>query len=113
MLAGWRFVLAHPLKAFGLYLLNSAAFGLLLWLALMAVTSGHAVITAGAGSAAAAGMLYLLVRLTLKLVFFASQTAFFQRSLAHAGYTAAPELLWPESPAAEEIINAAGVVRSK
>ena len=43
----------------------------------------------------------------LKLVFFASQTAFFQRSLAHADYTAAPTPLWPESPAAEEIINAA------
>jgi hypothetical protein len=107
ILAGWRFVLAHPLKTFGLYLLNSAAFGLLLWIALKAVTSGHAVITAGAGFAAAAGMLYLLVRLALKLVFFASQTAFFQRSLAHANYTAAPQLLWPESPAAEEIINAA------
>ena len=38
---------------------------------------------------AAAGMLYLFVRLALKLVFFASQTAFFQRSLAHADYTAA------------------------
>jgi hypothetical protein len=52
-------------------------------------------------------MLYLLVRLMLKLVFFASQTALFQRSLAHADYTAAPTPLWPESPAAEEIINAA------
>jgi hypothetical protein len=106
-LAGWRFVLAHPLKVSGLYLLNSAAFGLLLWVALMAVTSGNEIIPSGAGFAAAAGVLYLLVRLALKLVFFASQTSLFQRSLAHADYAAAPQMLWPESPAAEAIVNAA------
>ena len=101
ILAGWRFVLAHPLETFGVFLLNAAAFGLLLWIAMMAFTSG----ISGAKFFAAIN-LYLLVRLMLKLVFFASQTAFFQRSLAHADYTAAPTLLWPESPAAEEIINA-------
>ena len=57
-------------------------------------------------------MLYLLARMALKLVFFASQTAFFQRSLAHADYAAPPQLLWPESPAAEEMINAAPRVTS-
>jgi hypothetical protein len=102
MLAGWRFVTAHPLKTFGLYLLNAAAFGLLVWVTMLALTSG----TSGLGFVAAAN-LYLLVRVALKLVFFASQGALFQRSLAHVEYTAAPERLWPESPAAEEIINAA------
>jgi hypothetical protein len=107
ILAGWRFVLAHPLETFGLFLLNTAAFGLLLWVALEAPTRWQGIITSGGRFTAAAGTLYLLVRLMLKLVFFASQTAFFQRSLAHADYTAAPTPLWPESPAAEEIINAA------
>lgn len=106
ILAGWRFVTHHPLKAGGLYLLNAAAFGLLLWVYSIAFSGAP---DAGeAGFAAFAGaVLYLLARVALKLVFFASQTALFQRSLAHADYTAAPTLLWPESPAAEEIINAA------
>ena len=43
----------------------------------------------------------------MKLSFYASETSLFQRSLAHAGYTAAPEPRWPESPAAEAIVNAA------
>jgi hypothetical protein len=46
---------------------------------------------------------YVLARLTIKLTFLASQTALFQGLLAHAAYTAAPELTWPESPAAETI----------
>jgi hypothetical protein len=110
ILAGWRFVVGHPLKTSGLYLLNSAAFGV----ALGAYTFAFP----GAGSSAAVGVaavaaasLYLLARVALKLAFFASQQALFQRSLAHADYTAAPQLLWPESPAAEEIINAAPKAR--
>jgi hypothetical protein len=41
----------------------------------------------------------------LLLPLYASATAFFQARLAHAGYTAAPPLQWPESPAAEAIAN--------
>jgi hypothetical protein len=104
LVAGWRFVTRHPLETLTLYLLNAVAFGALLWAVLW--------LFGGVGSAPgsmlhAAASLYLFLRLLLKLVFFASQTAFFQRSLAHADYTAAPEPLWPESPSAEEIINAA------
>jgi hypothetical protein len=51
----------------------------------------------------AIGQLYLLARLWVKLVFYASETAFFQSQLAHAEYTAAPQPVWPESPAAEAI----------
>jgi hypothetical protein len=104
-LAGWRFVTLHPLKTLGLYLLNGAVLGVLIAASVFAFPS-----TAGAGAggitAFAAAGLYLLARVALKLVFFASQTALFQRSLAHAEYTAAPTLLWPESPAAEGIANA-------
>ena len=52
------------------------------------------------------GELYILGRHYLKLLFYASETAFFQGALAHAAYTAAPAVVWPESPAAEAIANA-------
>lgn len=104
ILAGWRFVMHQPLKTFGLYLLNAAAFGALLWVAFLVLPGGPQ--TSGSAFAAAASC-YVLARVALKLAFFASQTSLFQRSLAHADYTAAPTILWPESPAAEEIINAA------
>jgi hypothetical protein len=41
----------------------------------------------------------------LLLPLYASATALFQSRLSHAGYTAAPRLEWPESPAAETIAN--------
>jgi len=106
LLAGWRFVVRHPLKTSGLYLLNAAGFGVVLWVyaAAFAGTAGPG--AAGLAAVAAANV-YLLVRVALRLAFFASQEALFQRSLAHADYTAAPPLLWPESPAAEAIVNAA------
>jgi hypothetical protein len=52
------------------------------------------------------GELYIVVRHYLKLLFYASETAFFQGKLAHAAYTAAPTPVWPDSPAAEMITNA-------
>ena len=44
----------------------------------------------------------------MKLLFYASQIAYFQGTLAHAAYTAAPALEWPDSPAAEAIGNLRG-----
>jgi hypothetical protein len=41
----------------------------------------------------------------LLLPWLATTTAFFQSRLAHARYTAAPPLEWPDSPAAETIAN--------
>jgi hypothetical protein len=41
----------------------------------------------------------------LLLAWYATATSFFQARLAHASYTAAPPLEWPESPAAEAIAN--------
>jgi hypothetical protein len=106
VLAAWRFVVGHPRQTGGLYLLNGAAF--LLVVALYGLAAPGA---AGSGAAAwwafAIGECYLLARLAVKLSFYASATSLFQRSLAHVEYTAAPELLWPESPAAEAIVNAA------
>jgi hypothetical protein len=49
------------------------------------------------------GQLYLVARLWVKLVFWASETALFQSRLAHVGYVNRPEPRWPESPEAEAI----------
>ena len=70
----------------------------------------YAVAAPGAGRAGtsmwigfAIGQVYILGRLWVKLVFWASETALFQTRLAHAEYTARPEAAWPESAAAEAI----------
>jgi hypothetical protein len=49
------------------------------------------------------GQLYVLGRLWVKLAFWASETSLFQSRLAHAGYVASAEPVWPESPAADAI----------
>jgi hypothetical protein len=100
--AGVRFVRRHP-ATLRLYLINGAGFILL---ALV-----YALVAPGAPSglaiwiALALGQLYILLRHYVKLLFYASQVAYFQGSLAHASYTAAPPVVWPESPAAESIGN--------
>jgi hypothetical protein len=105
--AAFAFITRNSRQVFALYALNALAFVVLLAL--------WAVVAPGAGGAglsmwlAFAGTeVYVLARLAVKLQFMASQTALFQSRLAHATYTAAPEPVWPESPAAEAIavINA-------
>lgn len=100
--AALGFVGRHPRRALGLYALNGLVF-----LGLLAVWAFAAPGAGGAGLSMCLGFagtqLYLLARLLVKLQFMASQTALFQRSLAHAAYTAAPVPVWPESPAAETI----------
>jgi hypothetical protein len=49
------------------------------------------------------GQLYVIGRLWVKLVFWASETALFQNRLAHAGYVARPDPAWPDSPTADAI----------
>lgn len=46
------------------------------------------------------------------LAAYASGVSLFQSRLAHAGYTAAPPLTWPDSPGAEAITNAAPIKTS-
>ena len=100
--AALRFIANRPGRTLGLYVMNTIVFVLTLGL--------WSVLAPGAGSAGLAiwlgfvvGQFYLLARLLLKLQFLASQTSLFQASLAHAAYTAAPEPVWPDSPAAETI----------
>jgi hypothetical protein len=78
----------------------------------MAVVAAYALIAPGAGGsgltmwlAFALGQLYICARLWVKLVFWASEAAFFQGRLAHAGYLAAPVPVWPESPVVGAIGN--------
>lgn len=105
LVAGMRFVRRHAGSVFGLYLLNGVAF---LFLVLI-----YALIAPGAPGSGLSmwlvlllGEVYIVARHYLKLLFYASETAFFQGALAHAGYTAAPSVVWPDSPAAESIANA-------
>jgi hypothetical protein len=99
--AALRFVRRNG-AASGLYLLNVTVF-----LACVAVYGLVVPGASGAGAAAwlgfAVGQAYVIVRLWIKLVFWASEAALFQSRLAHAGYVAAPLPTWPESPAAEAI----------
>ncbi len=102
LLASVRFVRRHLGATVGLYLLNTGLF--------LVVLVVYAQAAPGAGSTGPSmwmgfliGQSYVLARLFTKLVFYASQTVFFQSQLAHAGYVAAPERVWPESPTAEAI----------
>jgi len=106
LLAAWRFVVSKPAAVGGLYVLNGASFVVLLVLyALVAPGARGGGLQSWTGFAI--GQVYILARLFAKLMFYASQTSLFQQSLAHAAYTAAPVPVWPDSPAAEAIINAA------
>jgi hypothetical protein len=99
--AALRFIRRRPGRVAGLYLLNA-----LLFLAALAIWS----VAAPAASSPTwlillGGQLFLLARLWIRLGCLASEVVLFQRELAHAHYTAAPEPTWPESPAAEAISN--------
>jgi hypothetical protein len=101
LVASLRFVARRPVRVVGLYLSLSLLF-LVLLAAYRLVAPGAATIWAGVVIAQA----WVLARLWLKLVFLASQTALFQAALAHAEYTAAPQPVWPDSPAVETLYTA-------
>ncbi|MDQ3346904.1 MAG: hypothetical protein M3545_02960 [Acidobacteriota bacterium] len=105
LLAGGRFVRRHVGAAIGLYTLNALAF-LVLIAVYAAIAPGAPGAGWRAGAALAIGQAYIVARVYLKLLFYASETALFQGALAHAAYTAAPAVLWPDSPAAESIVGA-------
>jgi hypothetical protein len=101
-LAGIRFIRRNVASAAGLYALDVFLFAIVL--------AVYGLVAPGAGSAGWSiwlgfllGQAYVLARLWVKLVFWASETALFQSRLAHAGYVAAPAAVWPESPIADAI----------
>ena len=99
--ASMRFLRRRPFRAFGLYLLNGIGFLLVLRLWFDAAPQAWESVT----WAFFVTQVYLLARIWLRLVFMASEVVFFQGELAHAGYTARPPHLWPNSAAAEAIQN--------
>jgi len=103
--AAVRFLVRHWRTVAGLYLLN-----LLFFLALIGIWAFAAPGVGGTGwpmwTRLAAGQAFIGARLFLRLLFIASQTALFQRSLAHAGYVAAPAPTWPPSPSVEALARA-------
>jgi hypothetical protein len=96
LVAAVRFLRSNGAAAVALYLLDALLLGLVL--------ATYALAAPGAAStwlAFGVGQLYVLGRLWVKLVFWASATALFQGRLAHAGYAARRLPAWPDSPAAE------------
>ncbi len=105
LVAGARFVRRHAGAVVALYLLNALVFlGVVLVYALLVPGAPHGGLQMWA--VLLGGELYILARHYVKLLFYASQTSLFQGALAHAAYTAAPAVVWPDSPAAEAIVNA-------
>lgn len=99
--AAARVIRRGGIGTFALYVLDAAIFG--------AVLLVYALVAPGAGStwlAFIVGQVYVVARLAAKLVFWASEVAWFQAQLAHAGYAVAPLPVWPDSAAAEAISQA-------
>ena len=90
---------------------NPAATGLYLFFAVLAAATTWAdpIVTRDpdvpAWIAAGAAEIEVVILLFLTLSLYASGIALFQARLAHASYTAAPPIEWPESPAAEALTN--------
>ncbi len=99
--AGARFVRRHPIGTVALYLVELAIVFMVVSVWVRLSGSG----AAGSWAALLATQVLLVVRLWAGLAFSAAEIAWFQSRLAHAAYTAAPPLCWPESPAAEAIRN--------
>lgn len=102
LLAGWRFLRRRPGMCLALYLANG--------LVLLGVMAAYGLLAPVVGTtgpsmwlAFLAGQAYVVARLAAKLLFYATEVAYFQSQLAHAGYAAAPAPVWPESPSAEAI----------
>lgn len=93
--AAVRFVGRHAGATIGLLLVTAAVSG--------GVLALQAWLWRGAIGAGTALVLYLTIRLVTRLAFAAARIALFQSRLAHAGYTARPRVVWPDSPAAEAI----------
>ena len=99
--ASLRFIARHDGAVFGLYLLNTLVF--------LIVVAVYAIVAPGAAGGwlatlgLFAGQLYIVLRVFVRLTFAASQISLFQSRLAHAGYTARPVAVWPDSPAVEAI----------
>ena len=106
LVAGWRFVRRHWGHVVSLYLANALVLAVALAVYMLVAPGGR-----GGDwrliAVLAIGQAWILSRIATKLAFIATATALFQQHLAHAEYAAPPLPVWPDSPAAEAIENAA------
>jgi hypothetical protein len=102
--AGLRFVRRNFAGVARLYVLSGALFIMVLFLyALMAPGAGSAGVTMWL--AFGLSQLYLLARLWVRLVFFASEISLFQGRLAYPGYIASAPVPRPEPPIVEHLLR--------
>ena len=106
VVAAGRFIVRHPAAVAAVYGVNAALAALVLLAYILLAPDGRGgdwrlLAALGIGGA------YLLARLAVRLAFLTSAMALLERTFAHAAYTAAPLPVWPDSPAAEAIENAA------
>jgi hypothetical protein len=101
LMASVRFVQRQPGAAVALYLINTMVF--LLVIAVYFIVAPGAAGGLTAWWALLVGQVYIVLRIIVRMMFAASQISLFQGRLAHAGYTAAAPLHWPDSAAAEAI----------
>jgi hypothetical protein len=101
--SGWRFVRRNLAGVAALYFLS-----VLLFVGVLIV---YALLAPGADSSGAGMVLgfvisqaYILSRLWVRLVFFASETSLFQGRLAHAGYVASAPVTPVEPPIVERLL---------
>jgi hypothetical protein len=101
--AGARFARRNAAAVVALYVMTGCLF-----VALLAI---YAIAAPGASSTGAGvwfglliGQLYLLGRLWIRLVFYASETALFQSRLAHTGYIASAPVARREAPMVENAL---------
>ena len=102
LIAALRFIVRHPGRVVAVYLLNALLFVLVVgvW-ALVAPGAGGSGLSMWMG--VVASQCYILARLVVKLQVMASETAVFQRSLAHWGYTAMAAAPQPTPPVIESV----------
>ena len=104
--AGVRFVRRHPAHVVSLYFANALVLAVALSVYILVAPGGRGgdwrlIVVLAIGQA------WILARIATKLAFMSTATALFQQHLAHAEYSAPPLPIWPDSPAAEAIENAA------
>jgi hypothetical protein len=102
LLASLRFVRRRWIRVLALYLFSAAIFALLLLLWRAMSFGDHEL---GGMTGTGVAFLYLALRVISTMALAGSSIVFFQNELAHARYTASPQLVWPDSPAAEAIHN--------